>query len=264
MGIAFSKPARRTGALALGLVAAAASAQSDTAAPHWQALTRLDVDAAYNMLREDHPGSVEALGDADFRQRLEAAHAAARERAGRVDSISGYFATLAAFATAMGDKHVWSRPLLASGALDWAGILIARRGGGWAVADEDGAVEGQPLLGARLVACDGVPADGLAEQRLGTFRAVWSIGAQRTAAAPLLLTDDGNPFLTRPARCTFEQQGRPREVELRWRGARSVRRGLLDRASVARRPGRPGRRGGARPGRGDAARAVRRARPARQ
>ncbi len=220
MGIAFSNNLGRIIALGLGLTAVSAAGQDQAAGPHWQRLTRVDIDAAQRMLLEDHPGSVEALGDAAFRQRLAAAYAAATARARRVTSSEGYFATLAGFAAAMGDKHIWSRPLLTSGALDWAGIVIARRGNDWVVADENEAVAGEPLAGARLVACDGIPADRLAEQRLGGFRAVWSIGAQRTAVAPLLLTDDGNPFLTRPARCAFEQNGQSREIELRWRNAR--------------------------------------------
>ncbi len=220
MGIAFSNNLGRIIALGLGLTAVSAAGQDQAAEPHWQRLTRVDIDAAQRMLLEDHPGSVEARGDAAFRQRLAAAYAAATARARRVTSSEGYFATLAGFAAAMGDKHIWSRPLLTSGALDWAGIVIARRGNDWVVADENEAVAGEPLAGARLVACDGIPADRLAEQRLGGFRAVWSIGAQRTAVAPLLLTDDGNTFLTRPARCAFEQNGQSREIELRWRNAR--------------------------------------------
>lgn len=205
--------------LVLALAASPARGQ-DEVASHWRALTQGDVEAAYRMLSEDHPGAVEAVGDAAFRRRLEQAHSAALERAGRVASVEGYFATMAAFATAIGDKHIWSRPLLTPATMDWAGILVASRGSAWVVADEDAAADGAPLLGARLVSCDGVAADALAEQRLGTYRAVWSVGAQRIAAAPWLLTDDGNPFLERPGRCRFEQAGQSRDVALRWRTSR--------------------------------------------
>ena len=222
---------------ALAFAAVPAPAQ-DEIARHWQALARIDVDAAYRMLREDHPGSVEELGDAAFRARLEAAYAAARERAARIDSVNGYFATLAAFATAMRDKHIWSRPLLSPLTVDWAGIVIARRGTDWVVADEDRAAEGDSLRGARLASCDGMPADTLAEQRLGTYRANWSVGAQRVAAAPLLLVDDGNPFLTRLSRCTFVQEGQAREIALDWRSSRRTE--LTPRFAQAVRRGQPG------------------------
>jgi hypothetical protein len=222
---------------ALAFAAAPAPAQ-DEIARHWQALTRIDVDAAYQMLREDHPGSVEEVGDAAFRARLESAYAAARERAARIASVNGYFATLAAFATAMGDKHIWSRPLLSPLTVDWAGIVIARRGNDWVVADEDRAAESESLRGARLASCDGMPADTLAAQRLGTYRAIWSVGAQRIAAAPLLLVDDGNPFLTRPARCTFVLEGQTREIALAWRTIRRTE--LTPRIAQAVRRGQPG------------------------
>ena len=224
--------------LAAASLAVGGARAQESAAAHWQGLTRADVEAAYRILREDHPASAESLGDTAFRQRLQTAYAEALERASRTDSPAGYFATLAAFAVAMGDKHISARPLLSAQTVDWAGIVIARRGDRWVVADEEQAAEGAPLLGARLVDCDGVAADSLSERRLGTYRAVWSIGAQRVAAAPLLLIDDGNPFLERPRRCRFEQEGSLREVPLRWRTVRRAE--LAPRFALGVRRGAPG------------------------
>jgi hypothetical protein len=215
-----------------------APAAEPEAARHWQALTSADVAAAQRILSEDHPGNVPEAGDAAFRQTLQAAHATARSRAARVNSFAGYLATMQGFAAAMGDKHIWSRPLAIPVSAEWAGILIGRRGSGWVVAAEEEAVQGEPLAGARLVSCDGIAADALAEQRLGAFRAYWPIEAQRTATAPWLLVDDGNPFLTRPGRCTFDRNGSRREVELRWRTIR--RPDLTARFAAVVRRGAPG------------------------
>jgi hypothetical protein len=158
----------------------------------------MDVDAAHDMLLEDHPGAAAEAGDVEFQQRLAAAYAAARRRAALVESYDGYQAVLAAMAVAMGDKHIWSRPLYLREDRDWAGLLIARRGSSWVVADEDEAVDGAPLKGAKLVSCDGIATDRLAEERLGTYRIVWEVEAQRVQRAYWLLIDDGNPFLNRP------------------------------------------------------------------
>lgn len=204
----------------------------------WQAMTTADVEAAHRILREDHPGSAAEAGDAPFRQILQTAYRTARSRAAQVNSIAGYLATMQGFAAAMGDKHIWSRPLAIPVGADWAGLLIARRGPAWVVAAEDDAVEGPPLAGAALVSCDGVAADALAERRLGGFRAYWPIEAQRTATAPWLLIDDYNPFLTRPARCIFDQAGSRRDVELRWRTAR--RADLTGRFAGIVKRGAPG------------------------
>lgn len=187
----------------------------------WRRITETDVEAAHALLAEDHPGALEEVGDADFRRRLAEGRAEARERAARVVSYAGYAATMRGFANAMGDKHIAFRPLRQTSRLEWAGILVSLRGVDWVVSDGGEASDGVQLTGARLVSCDGVAADVLAERRLGEFRAVWSIPAQRTATAPLLLVDDGNPFLARPARCVFDQAGARREVALRWRSVQA-------------------------------------------
>lgn len=224
------------------LVAAAllisGATQSQSGGNPWRQLTEADVEAAHALLQDDHPGAAEAAGDALFRQRLQAAREEARQRARQVNSFEGYAATLMGLGNAMGDKHIRWRPLVVPVTLDWAGLLLARRAGQWVVAQEDSAADGPPLAGARLVACDGVPAERLAEQRLGGFRAVWSVPAQQVAASPWLLVDDGNPFLRRPARCTFDQNGVMREIALRWRSARRAE--VAPRMNNLVRSGAPG------------------------
>lgn len=228
----------------LGLVAGAAAiaatgsaAAQNPAASAWRQLVEADVEAAHALLREDHPGALEETGDAAFRARLARAHAEARERAAQVSSYPGYAATMLGFANAMGDKHIWSRPMLVAPTIDWAGMLIARRGDHWVVADEE---EGSSpsLVGARVVACDGNDIDMIAERRLGGFRAVWSIEAQRVASAPWLLLDDGNPFAPRPGRCSFEGKDGRQDVTLRWRPIR--RTDLAPRVALVVRTGEPG------------------------
>ncbi|HEX9963714.1 MAG TPA: S41 family peptidase [Allosphingosinicella sp.] len=201
--------------LTAALTATAAQAQDPAA--HWRALTLMDVEAAHRMLAEDHPGAAPEVGDAAFRERLAAAHAAARKRAALVDSYEGYQAVLSGLAVGLGDKHIWSRPRFAADSLSWAGVLIARRGGSWVVAGESEAGGGAPLAGSRLVSCDGIAVDRLAEERLGGYRIVWSVEAQRIQRASWLLIDDGNPFLNRPRACLFERDGAQRTVTLNWR-----------------------------------------------
>ena len=197
------------------IVELAAAPAPKPAPRYWQGLTRTDVDAAYALLHDNHPGASLELDDAAFRARLSSAYAQAEARALKVNSFEGYVATLGGFAVAMGDKHIWSRPLFARDSRVWAGLLIARRGGNWVVAADDN--DSGSLKGARLVSCDGIPADTLARRRIGEFYGVWSIEAQRIQRAPWLLLDDGNPFLERPRRCTFADAAGSRDVELKWR-----------------------------------------------
>jgi len=198
-------------------MAAVTPARAEDAATHWRALTLLDVEAAHRMLAEDHPGSAPEVGDTQFRNRLAAAYATARQRAALTGSYQGYQAVLAGFSVAMGDKHIASRPLFGADSLGWAGVLVARRGASWVVAlDEDESAR-PSLAGAKLVSCDGIAVDRLAEERLGGFRIVWSVEAQRIQRAYWLLIDDGNPFLNRPRSCLFDQGGESRTVALEWR-----------------------------------------------
>lgn len=202
------------------LAAVPAAAQIEPAQPqaaaHWRALAEGDLEAAYALVRDNHPAAVPLVGDDAFRASLERAIAEGRARAARVDSYGGYAATLNAFAVALGDKHIWSRQAVRPSTYFWTGLSIARRGGGWWVAGDARGGDQPSLLGAKLVGCDGRTADDLGAERLGTFRAVWSVEAQRVQTAPWLLVDDGNPFLTRPKACEFEAGGTRSTVALNW------------------------------------------------
>ncbi len=190
----------------------------------WRDAAEMDVEAAYRMLRDDHPGAAPEVGDTAFRATLEQAHAVAAARARHITSYEGYAATLAAFANAFGDKHVRSRPLFLVARPDWAGVIIAKRGDRWFVADEDVASPADSLRGAQLLSCDGRTPDDWGRQILGGFRADWSVEAQQEQTAPWLLVSERNPFVPRPIACVFDKGRARREVHLEWR---SVRRDAL-------------------------------------
>lgn len=203
----------------------------------WQRLTSTDLAAAYALIRDNHPGAAPELRDQDFQRRLEDGHALAQSRIGRVQGFNGYRAVLLGFANTFGDKHIWSLPLVRRPYLPFPGIVTAMRGSEWVVAEDLESGAEQPLTGARLISCDGVEADELARQRLGGFRAVWSIEAQRIARAPWLLVDD-NPLLARPQVCIFDRQGTRIEHRLRWRNMDGAALGArLDAAAPTGAPG---------------------------
>jgi hypothetical protein len=187
-------------------------------ATDWHAAARLDLEAAYHLVKDNHPGAVPALGDTAFMARLEASYARASAMADKVTSYAGYAATLRAFMNGLGDKHLWWRPdNPPPGRYQWPGLMVARRGGGWTVVRQEAAAGEPALTGARLVSCDGEDADSLGERRVGGYRAVWSIEAQRIEYGPFLLIDDGNPFLTRPQACVFATAAGPVSLPLAWR-----------------------------------------------
>ena len=195
----------------------------------WAGITARDVDAAYKLLLENHPGAAPALHDTSFQHRLAEAHAAALTRAHTVTSYNGYIFTLAGFATAMGDKHIWSRPAFAVAYPKWAGILLSKRGSSYVVTDTERPQAS--LLGAELLSCDNISAADLAQKNLGGFHADWTVGAQQTQAAPWLLVDEENPFIHKPVACVFSKDGKQQSVTLAW--TRIKRETLLPRLKTA-------------------------------
>jgi hypothetical protein len=193
--------------------------------PRWRLIAIQDVEAAYRLLRDNHPGAAPQLHDLGFQQRLSRAHALAHERAGTVSSYQGYLFVLAGFATDMGDKHIWSRPTFVVNLPRWAGIIVSLRGNAWIVTDTE--PDQSVLLGASLLSCDGEAVQDLARTNLGGFHAVWSVGAQQIQNAPWLLVDEGNPFIKRPKACVFEHNAGRQTVTLAWE--RIKRENLLPR-----------------------------------
>jgi hypothetical protein len=185
----------------------------------WRTVTKRDVEAAFALVDDNHPGALPEVGDDAFRETLAQAHALALSRAGKVTGYEGYVATLEGFMRALGDKHVWARPLASITYPDWAGLITSKRGNKWIVTDEDTA-PGKSLLGAQLISCDGQPIEDFARAQLAGFKAVWSVEAQQIDAAPWLFVSERNPFVTRPTRCHFMQNGEMREQTLAWRNTK--------------------------------------------
>jgi hypothetical protein len=210
---------RNVCALALIALSVDAAAGDQSAAKNWQAMARLDLDAAYQLLQNNHPGASAELGDAQFTTALAAAHAAALKRASAISNYEGYTATLGEFASSMGDGHIWSHPLFLPGTLEWAGLIAAKRGADWVVANDNATTVGTELGGARILSCDGVPVETLAQDVLH-FQTNVDVAAMQSISAGWLLLDAGNPFLRRPRVCVFDQDGKPASVTLRWSSIR--------------------------------------------
>src|SRR5262249_56314059 len=45
---------------------------------------------------------------------------------------------------------------------------------------------------------------------------LWFLPSERSLMGPLLLVDEGNPFVKMPARCTFESAAGRRTIDLSW------------------------------------------------
>ena len=206
-------------ALVLAGLAVPGSAQPTTPVEQaWNALAKADAAAALDLIERNHPGAAPELGDVRFQQALRDARANVQRRLPLVKDYGGHAALLSGLANGFRDGHIMSNALLTPARRTWAGLLMTRSGGQWIVGAQDAAA-GEPMLkGARLVACDGVDADRFALERIGTFYAHPDIEAAMARRAPLLLLDDGNPFVARAGRCRFVASGGATvEHGLRWR-----------------------------------------------
>jgi hypothetical protein len=213
-------------AIVFGLLAGGSQAADPArvaAIKHWQALTRNDVEAAYQFLERNHPGPIPALGDTQFQRRLADGYRTALKRAGQVTGYDGYRATMQGFANSLGDQHIYFRQIFQPGSVDWAGLIAEKRGSRWIVADTDSQEE--KLKNSEIVSCDGRSPDDLGRERLGAFIADWRIPAQQIITSRWLLIDDGNPFVKRPDHCVFRTAHGEMTAKLDWR---SVSPGKLD------------------------------------
>lgn len=213
---------------------APAAAQTSATAAQWREMTRADVEAAYHLLMEDHPALSREINDTAFRGRLDAGRTLALQRAEQVQTIEGYFATMAGFANVAGDKHIWWRSPYTASTVNWAGLIMTRRGDSFVVFSHE-TVDGEDsLVGAVLMSCDGVSADDFAAAKLGGFSAVWSIEAQRIQRTPTLFIDSGNPFVLRPSECRFMHDRRTIIHTLQWREAERTALAPLVRPALNR------------------------------
>ncbi|MGZ9098501.1 MAG: hypothetical protein ACXW3O_02240 [Brevundimonas sp.] len=198
-------------ALLAGSVGAQTSPDRD-----WAAVTRTDVEAAWALLNDNHPGALPEIGDADFRRRLEDGRALALERAARVTDAGGHRAVLNGFAGGMGDRHIAFQPA-GPASWTWAGVVFRKAGAEWRVSSHEPEPGEADLVDAVLADCDGMAADAVARSWLDGFQLDWSVEAQRERRGALLLLDNGNPFLTRPAACRFDTAAGVVERAMRWR-----------------------------------------------
>jgi hypothetical protein len=193
-----------------------AEAERASAAQHWRALARLDLDAAYAMLKDNHPAMAAELGDAPFIARIDAAYAEGLTRIEKIDNFYGLRAVLEGFANAAGDKHVGAGFGLMRQYTIWPMFLVKARGADFIVTRRDGDADAAPAEGARLISCDGTPAEEFARARIGAFHANWAIEAERASQAWRLFVNDRNPFLTPVKTCRFESKGVQSDVPIAW------------------------------------------------
>ncbi|NBW09477.1 MAG: peptidase S41 [Caulobacteraceae bacterium] len=214
-------------------MASAAQAQAPQAAPadasapaprpmdqprDWSATLARDATALHDLTVDSHPGAHDPLNPA-FRSRLDHGLTVALERARTTTDAGGWWWALRAYVADFEDGHVAinvTQPNFGF-ATRWPGFLTIYSGADQVVADRDEGDATTPPLGARLIDCDGVAANTLAEQRIGQFRGRWFLESQRVLYGDWQFLESQNPWIGELRQCRFEVDGAARSYALTWR-----------------------------------------------
>lgn len=208
--------------LAMAGAVQAQDAPSETPAPmlqprDWSATLVQDATGLHDIMIDSHPGVHDSLNPA-FKPRLDEGLTVALDRAKATTDAGGWWWALRAYVASFEDGHVGiniTQPNYGF-ATRWPGFLTVYRGADQVVADRD-AADGAPPLGAKLIDCDGVGAEALAEQRIGQFRGRWFLEAQRVLYGDWQFLSAQNPWISEMRQCRFEADGATKTYTLNWR-----------------------------------------------
>lgn len=182
----------------------------------WSEAAQRDVNAAYMILRDNHPGMVDPATPGFLRQ-LDRARATGLELAKRVTSPMGYDAAIAALGNELQDGHASANAILPQSlrpTRNWPGFVPAWRGKRMLIhfSEESGVPRG-----AEIISCDGVPIRTLIMRNVFRFRGRPKEAGNWWVQARNVLVDTGNPFVTRPTACRLRHSGKSSTISLKWR-----------------------------------------------
>lgn len=229
-------------ALVAGLAALPASAQETPSAPSfmteprdWSATLRQDVTALHAIIMDSHPGPYDSLNP-EFRAKAEAGLALALQRAETTTDAGGWWWALRAYAASFDDGHVQMGLKDQSGGFPtrWPGFLTAYRGADQIVLNRDETDANTPPIGAKLIDCDGVPADRLAAERIGAFRGRWFLESQHASLGDWAFMNASNPWIPEMRACRFEAEGGTHSWTLNWRPIPSAELSTRRQAVIGR------------------------------
>lgn len=212
-----------SGLLASILLLAASTGQAEPSTPRilpataqdWSQAARRDVETAYRLFVDNHPGMFNTE-DPGFAERLRRARRRGLQLASGAKDAAGFSATLDGFSAVLRDGHAQAFATLPSEAeaRRWPGFLVAWRGDRLLVSAS--AVSTVPV-GAQVLGCDGKDVKSLLRQNVFAFGGDPAVPGQWWTRGPWLFVDDGNPFVRLPERCRLSVAGKVSMVGLDWR-----------------------------------------------
>jgi hypothetical protein len=177
----------------------------------WSAVAAHDIDAAYDLYTQNHPGMFNKL-DPGFRERLKMARRRGLELAAHAVDEAGLAASLEVFTAQLRDGHAVAFANPASPPdMRWPGFVAVWRGNALFVfASEIPEIK----TGAKILGCDGVDTQSLILRNVFAFDGRPDEPGQWWSHGSWLFLDDQSPAVKRPIRCRFSIDGTVTEAVL--------------------------------------------------
>lgn len=199
----------------LPLFSTAAEPALPQTAEAWASAAKADIEAAFEITRDNHPGMFDPLNPG-FGAQLEKARDDALALAPRVTDATGYKAVIGRFSTGLQDGHAgaytdFEHPDLPK--TRWPGFNTVWRGNDLWVSYSE-----LPQLkrGDKVLGCDGKSVDTLFDELIFEFQGEKQQPGHKWRFGHRVLADYGNPFISLPKRCEFDTAKGKQSLTLSW------------------------------------------------
>jgi hypothetical protein len=182
----------------------------------WADIALADIDAIYQLIKENHPGPVDEQNPA-YRENMENNYQEARKLAQDVENYDGYYFAVKYFADSFNDGHVSLGDVVVRKRYAWPGFAVVLVGGEFLVQRAE-ATSGEkyPQVGDQVLACDGRKPDDMLQEDIKKYYGVDGLVAEDVMDSPHLFIDYGNPFIERPKECQFSRGTETFSATLNW------------------------------------------------
>ena len=201
----------------------------------WPTLAVGDLHAIHDLIRDNHPGPVDA-DNPQFGTWLERGVAEALPLAEAAHSRSAYEYALRAYANGFADGHLDVRFPPRDAAL-WPGFLTTTDARG--VTRVSVTTPGAPVPpGATLLGCDGEDVAALLHRRVQRPLANAAVPQRLGLYSPWLMVAGADEAAAQPARCRFEEAGQEHAADLSWQpiGAAALQQRIAEAQGSAPSP----------------------------
>jgi hypothetical protein len=187
----------------------------------WIDIALADIDAIYQLIKENHPGPVDEENPG-YRKNMESNYQKARNLAKDVEDYDGYHFAVKYFADSFNDGHISLRDTVGRKRYSWPGFAVVLVGKDFLVQHaEASSGEKYPQVGDRILTCDGRNPHDMLQEDIKKYYGVDGLVAEDVMDSPHLFIDYGNPFIERPNECRFSRDAETFSATLDWKSISS-------------------------------------------